>query len=366
MALALKQIHETPRPAQQLEPYLPAFLGRVIERCLEKSPERRFQRVNDLAAALSDQPAPAPAAEAATDEIAPPLALIQWRLRDSVLIGLGVLGLIAFLGLFKGNYPYGDTKFTFSTEQAAGKAKELVSRFEPQMTVTAVRPFLTGWTHWSGIVIPALFREGGMGWTVELERAGPPVPGQASPRASVVLLRDGAVARLDLDDGLPARDAPPEEKSEELRRAAVQYHKDILGADLSQSAPDVVRTRRRLSFHWITAGPVPETERFRILSFTREGLRSARQGLIPTKSGIDQHVAFRVGLEQGVATVLWRGFTWAGLSVLLLLLFVRRRLYRGRAPGVAIAAAMLLAAAASVTLLGRPGEDLLGGGPVHA
>ncbi len=53
VALAMKQIHDTPVHPRELEPTLPATLEKTILRCLEKDPARRFQSVGDLERALS-------------------------------------------------------------------------------------------------------------------------------------------------------------------------------------------------------------------------------------------------------------------------------------------------------------------------
>ena len=52
VALALKITRDDPAPLQQVRPGLPPALRRVVERCLAKAPERRFQSGHDLAEAL--------------------------------------------------------------------------------------------------------------------------------------------------------------------------------------------------------------------------------------------------------------------------------------------------------------------------
>jgi serine/threonine protein kinase len=58
VAVALKQMREEPVPPREVEPNVPVFAERVILKCLEKEPERRFQSVADLELALRS-PAPA-------------------------------------------------------------------------------------------------------------------------------------------------------------------------------------------------------------------------------------------------------------------------------------------------------------------
>ena len=53
VALAVKIARDEPIPIEQLRPDLPAALRRVVERCLAKSPDRRFQTGAELAEALA-------------------------------------------------------------------------------------------------------------------------------------------------------------------------------------------------------------------------------------------------------------------------------------------------------------------------
>jgi serine/threonine protein kinase len=57
VAVALKQMREEPVPPHEVEPNVPVSAERVILKCLEKEPERRFQSVADLESALRS-PAP--------------------------------------------------------------------------------------------------------------------------------------------------------------------------------------------------------------------------------------------------------------------------------------------------------------------
>ena len=52
VALALQITRDTPIPIETLRPDLPASLRRIVERCLAKAPERRFQTGAELSAAL--------------------------------------------------------------------------------------------------------------------------------------------------------------------------------------------------------------------------------------------------------------------------------------------------------------------------
>jgi serine/threonine protein kinase/class 3 adenylate cyclase len=55
VTVALKQIRETPPNPREIERTIPEHLERTILRCLEKEPGKRFQSIEDLQAALSDE-----------------------------------------------------------------------------------------------------------------------------------------------------------------------------------------------------------------------------------------------------------------------------------------------------------------------
>ncbi|MFY9802147.1 MAG: protein kinase [Candidatus Acidiferrales bacterium] len=69
VAVALKQMREEPVPPHEVEPNIPVWAERIILKCLEKEPERRFQSVADLETALKSpapvMPAPRPISPAA-------------------------------------------------------------------------------------------------------------------------------------------------------------------------------------------------------------------------------------------------------------------------------------------------------------
>jgi hypothetical protein len=48
VAVALKQMQENPRPPHEIEPNIPAAMERVVLKCLEKEPTRRFQSIAEL------------------------------------------------------------------------------------------------------------------------------------------------------------------------------------------------------------------------------------------------------------------------------------------------------------------------------
>lgn len=66
MAVALKQVQEIPAPPHDLDPNVPVQIERVILKCLEKDPAKRFQTMEELEKALSafGRPVGAPTAAA--------------------------------------------------------------------------------------------------------------------------------------------------------------------------------------------------------------------------------------------------------------------------------------------------------------
>ena len=83
VAIALRQIREIPTPPQNLEPRLSNALQSVILQCLQKSPDKRFQSVNELKSALAE------VVEASTQRgaSAATTATHKWRLRTAIILG---------------------------------------------------------------------------------------------------------------------------------------------------------------------------------------------------------------------------------------------------------------------------------------
>jgi serine/threonine protein kinase len=52
LAAAYKQVHEAPPPPRKVDPTIPETVQTLILRCIEKEPERRFQTVAELGAAI--------------------------------------------------------------------------------------------------------------------------------------------------------------------------------------------------------------------------------------------------------------------------------------------------------------------------
>ena len=61
VAVALKQMRESPVPPHEIEPTVPVPIERAILKCLEKEPAKRFQSIAELESALRSPGAPVPA-----------------------------------------------------------------------------------------------------------------------------------------------------------------------------------------------------------------------------------------------------------------------------------------------------------------
>jgi serine/threonine protein kinase len=97
LAVALKQIRETPPSPRNLQPGLPAHVEYVILKCLCKDPAKRFQAVEEVEAALaegatSDEREPLPAPDDGTTKQNPPAPVAS----DLVLFSLIQLLYVGF------------------------------------------------------------------------------------------------------------------------------------------------------------------------------------------------------------------------------------------------------------------------------
>ncbi len=124
VALAMKQVQETPPPPRQ-EPDLPERVDRAIGKCLEKSPARRFQSVEELEAALSEERPPEPSPEG---EPVPAPHLSVWGRADSILLLLGILGLFYFLSWRNSVFPGSRFVLEVDAVSARREAQQLVQR----------------------------------------------------------------------------------------------------------------------------------------------------------------------------------------------------------------------------------------------
>ncbi len=125
VALARMHVHETPATPLSLEPLLPAFLDSAIQRCLEKDPKKRYQRVEDLAAALREEPGVSPLE---SDE-SYLQGLRVWKRRDSALLTLGLVCLVYFLVVRDRVFPASHMRLEIDAIEAKRIAQDTAIHF---------------------------------------------------------------------------------------------------------------------------------------------------------------------------------------------------------------------------------------------
>jgi hypothetical protein len=141
MAVALKQIHETPPAPREVEPALPAHIEKAILKCLEKNPAKRFQSVDELEAALTKEAEVKPVAEAGEGvEVALPISLATWQRADWFLLASGVLGTAVFFLLFYRFHPASAWVVEMNAEQQRQITADALKKL--QWNVEVGRPVL--------------------------------------------------------------------------------------------------------------------------------------------------------------------------------------------------------------------------------
>ncbi len=95
------RLQETPPPPSSVEPDLPDRIDRAIVKCLQRKPEKRFQSVTELEAALTSRPQPRQVLGEAGD-VPLPLHLTHWQRSDWLLLPLAAAGLLLFFSFFEG------------------------------------------------------------------------------------------------------------------------------------------------------------------------------------------------------------------------------------------------------------------------
>jgi hypothetical protein len=127
VAFAVKQIHETPPPAREVEPDLPTRIDRAIQKCLEKDPKKRYQSVTGLEAALTERSGAKPAV-AAGEEVEMPIHLTRWQRSDWLLVLAAIAGLALFFPFFNRTSLAPRSKVTFDHSVLRRIAQEYAER----------------------------------------------------------------------------------------------------------------------------------------------------------------------------------------------------------------------------------------------
>jgi serine/threonine protein kinase len=123
-------LNEDPQSLSQIEPAIPPGLQRIVQRCMEKSPEQRFQSASDLAfalEALSESGLPSGGLETGADRrwprrvLAWPTGLVA--ISSLVIVALVVFALVGLTTFLKPSPASGlldSTQVTFSADSKQG------------------------------------------------------------------------------------------------------------------------------------------------------------------------------------------------------------------------------------------------------
>jgi len=127
--VAMKQVHETPPAPRELEPALPPHIERAILKCLEKNPAKRFQSVDELEVALTQEvEVKLVEAQVPTHELKVPAHLAFWQRSDWILLAGATVGLAAFLGMFFRFHPASAMKIAVNAEEQKQIARNLFKK----------------------------------------------------------------------------------------------------------------------------------------------------------------------------------------------------------------------------------------------
>ena len=233
IALALKQIHETPPPPREVEHLIPDFLERAILKCVEKSPKKRFQSVRELEAALTEQSEGKTAAvEAEGGEL--PIVLTRWQRSDWLLVAAAIAGLALYFPSFNRTSLAPHSKVTFDHSVLFRIAQDYAQRLGVPLGKMQ-GPYAI-------VEDPYAYVAGHAGARTALELANNPIPywtwwvHMDSPvQVEVKLDNRGSLVQFSRDT---SGDMPQVQRLsvDEARPLAEKALKDFFGADVAQVA----------------------------------------------------------------------------------------------------------------------------------
>jgi tRNA A-37 threonylcarbamoyl transferase component Bud32 len=361
MAVALKQIHETPPAPREVEPALPAHVEKAILKCLEKNPAKRFQSVAELEAALTREPEAKPAAvEGEGGEVALPISLAIWQRFDWFLLASGVLGTAVFLLLFYRFHPASASVITIGAEQQKQIVADAVKKLQWDVKVGKPGLFLDPYVYY-GLASAAggsaarqrLLRLDGMGmWSGGLKKFEAEGKGLGGDYTTDLhgRLRHAHFSTLDTAGLIQTQPAPDEASIARMKKVAQAAAQTLFGEDLSVSTPSTSISRYppgqswRVSFTWA----LPQQPQG-LTTLVNVGVDGSRL------FSIGRSIRFEPPGEQPFGWGAWspptRYFT-AGFVVVLftLVLFLARKVYREPRPPQNVRLAVLMGLGGAVAI----------------
>jgi hypothetical protein len=242
MAVALKQIHETPPAPREVEPALPAHVEKAILKCLEKNPAKRFQSVDELEAALTREPEAKPMAVEVAADAPLPVQLTRWQRSDYILLGGAFLSLVVSLVLWDRVFPFSTVNF-MEQGKAEKAVKDVLAKLEVNAGPENGKPWLAvqdypGLVEAIGPEAAHRYLEQGGASNWEFEIAGPEVPRVAGKATGGVNIdQTGKVAWL----GFRTRpkSLAIELTPQKIRELAVKVFSTAFALDVSRIEPRV-------------------------------------------------------------------------------------------------------------------------------
>jgi hypothetical protein len=254
VAFAMKQIHETPPPARDVEPHLPTFLDRAILKCLEKDPKKRYQTVAQLEAALSEKAEVKPAVVTGA-EVELPVRLTRWQRSDWLLVLAAVVGLALFFPSFNRTSLAPHAQVHFDRGVLRRIAQEYAARLGAPVGKTSR---IDTWDWWEGVARYAYLAQVA-GTRAALELSNNPVPYVAWS----VAWESGSEVAVDANGSLlafsrafAAQPSPEKLSLEQARPLAEKALRDFFGRDpsllrLETAATDTYQDHLANSFTWL-------------------------------------------------------------------------------------------------------------------
>jgi serine/threonine protein kinase len=141
----LRRITDTePRPIREVNPHIPEWLERIVQRLLAKSPDDRMQTADDVAELFQRCLAHAqqPTIIALPEECRPALGTFRWKLASMSPVRTGVMGLMGLLvvaGFYWGGRPWSEWA------EPATETASLPASDEPSLETADSGSPLTEW-----------------------------------------------------------------------------------------------------------------------------------------------------------------------------------------------------------------------------